>query len=174
MEENLSVENNLIEAPKRSQFLTVLCVLSFVMCGISFLSGIWSIYQSTPETMQQNIEQVRTVNPEMADRMEDQIIEMQSNPYSKVAPYLSLVYTLLSFLGVMMMWNLTKKGFYIYAIAEILPYTGFILMGKNSLSMMGPPGSGGTMIAMAVMVIMVVVDVIFVALYAKNLKDMVK
>ncbi|HRG01039.1 MAG: hypothetical protein U0W65_12020 [Bacteroidia bacterium] len=174
MEENLSVENNLIEAPKRSQFLTVLCVLSFVMCGISFLSGIWSIYQSSPETMQQNIEQVRTVNPEMADRMEDQIIEMQSNPYSKVAPYLSLVYTLLSFLGVMMMWNLTKKGFYIYAIAEILPYTGFILMGKNSLSMMGPPGSGGTMIAMAVMVIMVVVDVIFVALYAKNLKDMVK
>ena len=174
MEENLSLENNLIEAPKRSQFLTILCVLSFVMCGISFLSGIWSIYQSSPETMQQNIEQVRAVNPEMADRMEDQIIEMQSNPYSKVAPYLSLVYTLLSFLGVMMMWNLTKKGFYIYAIAEILPYTGFILMGKNSLSMMGPPGSGGTMIAMAVMVIMVVVDVIFVALYARNLKDMVK
>lgn len=47
-------------------------------------------------------------------------------------------------------------------------------MGKNSLSMMGPPGSGGTMIAMAVMVFMVVVDVIFVALYARNLKDMVK
>lgn len=174
MEENITLENNLNETPKRSQFLTVLCVLSFVMCGISFLSGIWSIYQSSPETMQQNIEQVRAVNPEMADKMEDQIIEMQSNPYSKVAPYLSLVYTLLSFLGVMMMWNLTKKGFYIYAIAEILPYTGFILMGKNSLSMMGPPGSGGTMIAMAVMVIMVVVDVIFVALYAKNLKDMVK
>lgn len=174
MEENINLENNFNEAPKRSQFLTVLCVLSFVMCGISFLSGIWSIYQSSPETMQQNIEQVRTVNPEMADRMEDQIIEMQSNPYSKVAPYLSLVYTLLSFLGVMMMWNLTKKGFYIYAIAEILPYTGFILMGKNSLSMMGPPGSGGTMIAMAVMVFMVVVDVIFVALYARNLKDMVK
>lgn len=174
MEENITLENNFNEAPKRSQFLTVLCVLSFVMCGISFLSGIWSIYQSSPEAMQQNIEQVRTVNPEMADKMEDQIIEMQSNPYSKVAPYLSLVYTLLSFLGVMMMWNLTKKGFYIYAIAEILPYTGFILMGKNSLSMMGPPGSGGTMIAMAVMVIMVVVDVIFVALYAKNLKDMVK
>lgn len=174
MEENITLENNLNETPKRSQFLTVLCVLSFVMCGISFLSGIWSIYQSSPEAMQQNIEQVRAVNPEMADKMEDQIIEMQSNPYSKVAPYLSLVYTLLSFLGVMMMWNLTKKGFYIYAIAEILPYTGFILMGKNSLSMMGPPGSGGTMIAMAVMVIMVVVDVIFVALYAKNLKDMVK
>ena len=174
MEENITLENNLNETPKRSQFLTVLCVLSFVMCGISFLSGIWSIYQSSPETMQQNIEQVRAVNPEMADKMEDQIIEMQSNPYSKVAPYLSLVYTLLSFLGVMMMWNLTKKGFYIYAIAEILPYTGFILMGKNSLSMMGPPGSGGTMSAMAVMVIMVVVDVIFVALYAKNLKDMVK
>lgn len=149
--------------------------LSFVMCGISFLSEIWSIYQSSPETMQQNIEQVRTVNPEMADRMEDQIIEMQSNPYSKVAPYLSLVYTLLSFLGVMMMWNLTKKGFYIYAIAEILPYTGFILMGKNSLSMMGPPGSGGTMIyTHGSYGIYGSCRCYFCSTYARNLKDMVK
>ncbi|MBI3520975.1 MAG: hypothetical protein HY062_16670 [Bacteroidetes bacterium] len=175
MEDNLLLDNNnLIEQPKRSQFLKVLCILSFVMCGISFLSGIWGIYQSTPEAMQKNVEQIRTINPEMADQMENQMIEMQNNPYSKVAPYLGLVYTLLSFLGVMMMWNLTKKGFYIYAIAEILPYTSFIFMGKNSLAMMGPPGGNNTMIAMAILVVMVVVDVIFVALYARNLKEMTK
>lgn len=174
MEENLILENNLTEQPKRSQFLTVLCVLSFIMCAISFLSGIWGIYQSTPEAMQKNIEQVRTVNEEMADRMEDNMIEMQSNPFSKIAPYLGLVYTLVSFLGVLLMWNRTKKGFYIYAIAEILPYTSFILMGKNSLSMMGPPGGNNTAIAMGVLIFMVVVDVVFVALYAKNLKEMDK
>lgn len=174
MEENILLDNNLNQTPQRSQFLKVLCILSFIMCGISFLSGIWSIYQSSPEAMQKNIEQIRTVNPEMADKMEDQFISMQDNPYSKVAPYLAIMYTLLSFLGVMMMWNFVKKGFYIYAIAEILPYTGFVFMGKNSLSMMGPPGSDGTVIAMAMMVIMVVIDVVFVALYAKNLKEMTK
>jgi hypothetical protein len=41
------------------------------------LSGIWGIYQSTPEAMQKNVEQVRAVNEEMADQMEDQMIEMQ-------------------------------------------------------------------------------------------------
>lgn len=174
MEENILLDNNLNQTPQRSQFLKVLCILSFIMCGISFLSGIWSIYQSSPEAMQKNIEQVRTVNPEMADKMEDQFISMQDNPYSKVAPYLAIMYTLLSFLGVMMMWNLVKKGFYIYAIAEILPYTGFVFMGKNSLNMMAPPGSDGTVIAMTMMVIMVVIDVVFVALYAKNLKEMTK
>lgn len=174
MEENLILENNMTEQPKRSQFLTVLCVLSFIMCAISFLSGIWGIYQSTPEAMQKNIEQVRAVNEEMADSMEDQMIEMQSNPFSKIAPYLGLVYTLVSFLGVLLMWNRTKKGFYIYAIAEILPYTSFVLMGKNSLSMMGPPGGNNSAIAMGVLIFMVVVDVVFVALYAKNLKEMDK
>jgi len=174
MEENILIENNPTEQPKRSQFLKVLCILSFIMCGISILSGVWSIYQSTPEAMQKNVEQLRIVNPEMADNLENQMIEMQNNPYNKVAPYLGLVYTLLSFLGVMMMWNLVKKGFYIYAIAEILPYTGFVFMGKNSLSMMGPPGGNNTVIAMIIIVLMVVIDVVFVSLYAKNLKEMTK
>jgi hypothetical protein len=172
MEENLIMEENTIESPKRSQFLRVLCILSFIMCGISFLSGIWGIYQSTPEIMQKNIEQVRSINPEMADKLENQMIEMDNNPFSKIAPYLGLVYTLLSFMGVLLMWNLSKKGFYIYAIAEILPYTSFIFMGKNSLSMMGPPGGNNSTIAMLVLIFMVVIDVTFVALYAKNIKEM--
>lgn len=175
MENNNVLENDVLnEAPKRSEFLKVLCILSFVMCAVSFISGIWGIYQSTPEAMQKNIEQIRTINPEMADQMENQMIDMQNNPFSKITPYLGLVYTLLSFLGVMLMWNLTKKGFYIYAIAEILPYTSFIFMGKNSLSMMGPPGASSSTIAMGVLILMIVIDVIFVALYARNLKEMTK
>lgn len=172
MEENLILEEQVMESPKRSQFLKVLCILSFIMCGISFLSGIWGIYQSTPEAMQKNVEQIRSVNPEMADQMENQFIDMQSNPFSKIAPYLGLVYTLLSFLGVLLMWNLSRKGFYIYAIAEILPYTSFIFMGKNSLSMMGPPGANNSAIAMGVLIFMIVIDVVFVILYAKNLKEL--
>jgi hypothetical protein len=171
---NMILESNPFEEPKRSQFLTVLCILSFIMCGLGLLSGIWGIYQSTPEAMQKNVEQVRAVNEEMADQMEDQMIEMQNNPFSKVAPYLGLVYTLASFLGVLLMWNRTKKGFYIYSIAEILPYSSFIFMGKNSLSMMGPPGGNNAAIAMGFLIFMVVVDIIFVALYAKNLKEMDK
>jgi len=171
MEENQISADFTAQKPKRPQLLTILCILSFVMCGISILSNIWGLYQSQPEVMQKNIEQLRAFNPEMADQMENQILTMAENPYSKIAPYLAFAYTLLSFLGVMMMWNLKKNGFYIYAIAEILPYTGFIFMGKNSLSMMSG-GVGGAGLGMTVMVIMIVIDLVFVGLYAKNLKEM--
>jgi len=175
MEENSEYLQPIPNAsPKRSSFLKVLCILSFVMCGLSFLFGIVGVFQSTPEAMQKNIEQIRLVNPEMADQMENQMIEMDANPYTKVAPYLGLVYTLLSFMGVLLMWNLSKKGFYLYAIAEILPYTSFIFMGKNSLSMMGPPGTNNSVVAMIVVVMMVVIDVVFVSLYAKKLNEMTK
>ena len=175
MEENSEYSQPISNAsPKRSSFLKVLCILSFVMCALSFLFGIIGVFQSTPEAMQKNVEQIRLVNPEMADQMENQMIEMDANPYTKVAPYLGLVYTLLSFMGVLLMWNLSKKGFYLYAIAEILPYTSFIFMGKNSLSMMGPPGANNSVIAMIVVVMMVVIDVVFVSLYAKKLNEMTK
>lgn len=170
MEENLILENNPVEQPKRSQFLTVLCILSFIMCGITFLSGFWGILQSTPEAQQKNIEQFRTINPEMADQMENQMIEMESNPFSKIAPYLGLVYTLLSFLGVMMMWNFSRKGFYIYAIAEILPYSSFIFMNQIAMKIPGLPAGAMTF----VLVFMIVVDVLFVFLYSRNLKEMTK
>ncbi|MES2762226.1 MAG: hypothetical protein V4677_08465 [Bacteroidota bacterium] len=173
MEENLILENNPVEQPKRSQFLKVLCILSFVMCGIMFLLSIWGIYQSTPEAQQKNIEQFRTINPEMADQMEDNMIEMMNNPFAKIKPYLDLVYLFISFLGVMMMWNLKRTGFYVYAIAELLPYTGFLFLGSNALKMMGGPG-GSTTIAMVMMIIMVVLDLAFIIMYSRNLKEMNK
>jgi hypothetical protein len=173
MENILYTENQPGEqAPKRSQFLTVLCVLSFIMCALGIASGIWNIYQSTPEAMQKNVEEVRAVSPEMADQMENNMIEMQGNSFFKVMPYLSLVYTLISFLGVMMMWNRKRTGFYIYGFAELLPYSSFLLLGKSSLKMMGPPGGNSTTFAMIGLALMVLIDLVFVILYSRNLKEM--
>lgn len=174
MENILVTEETTPQAPKRSQFLTVLCVLSFVMCALGFAGGIWKVYQNTPEAMRKNIEYFKAINQEAADQMENNMIEMQSNSFFKVSPYLELVYTLLSFLGVLMMWNFKRTGFYIYAIAEILPYTNFLFMGKNSLNMMGPPGGNSAMFAMIGLVISIAIDLIFVYLYSRNLKEMNK
>ncbi len=175
MENILNTEEATPEKPKRSQFLTVLCVLSFIMCAIAFLLGILRVYQSSPEVMQKAIEQVRTVKPEMADQMENNMIEMQSNSFYKIAPYLDLVYTLISFLAVLMMWNRKRTGFYIYGIAELLPYTRFIFIGASSLKMMGPPGGeNNTTFALIGLIIMLLTDLAFVIMYSRNLKQMTK
>jgi len=164
--------DNPFSKPVRSELLKVLCILSFVMCGVNLLIGVLNIYQSSPEVIAKNIEQISDIKPEMADQMENQMIAMQDNTYAKLAPYLNFVYILISFLSVMMMWNFKKTGFYIYSIAEILPYTAFIFLGKNSMNMMAGAGENMAMAGMVAMVFMVIIDLVFVALYSKCLKEM--
>ena len=164
--------DNPFSKPVRSELLKVLCILSFVMCGVNLLIGVLNIYQSSPEVIAKNIEQIRDIKPEMADQMENQMIAMQDNTYAKLAPYLNFVYILISFLSVMMMWNFKKTGFYIYSIAEILPYTAFIFLGKNSMNMMAGAGENMAMAGMVAMVFMVIIDLVFVVLYSKCLKEM--
>ena len=165
----LDIEN---QKPVRSQLLKVLCILSFVMCGLSLLQGVTRIFQDTPEAKREQIEQIRQIKPDMADTMENEMIAMQENPYFKIAPYLDLIYILLSFLGVIMMWNFNKKGFFIYSIAEILPYTAYLFLGNNTFSMANSIVAGGAKFAMIGIVLMVLVDLIFVGLYAKCTKEM--
>ena len=159
--------------PKRPQLLTVICVLTFIMCGLSLLGCIWNIIQSSPEKMAEGIEQMRAISPEMADQMEQQLIEMQESTYAQVAPYINFIYILLSFLGAFMMWKLKKKGFYIYLAGELLPYIGLIFSGKQAMAMMGSAGGSTAQVAgMAIMVFMVIFDVAFIVMYGVNLKHM--
>ena len=162
-----------MQEPKRPQLLTVICILGFIMCGLGLIGGVWSLIQNTPENMAESIDQMRSFSPEMADKMEENMINMQENVYMQISPYLNFVYLLLSFMGILMMWKLQKKGFYIYLAGEILPYLGFIVAGKETMSMMGSAGGGAGQIAGTVMIVlMLVFDIAFMVMYAVNLKHM--
>lgn len=172
METTLQNDNPFQPAqPARPQFLTVICVLSFIMCALSFVGSVWNIIKDTPENMEQSIEQMRTVSPQMADNLEQMMIEKQNNTYMQISNYLNMVYMLLSFMGVMMMWKLNKKGFYIYLAGELLPYIGFIIAWKPMMAMMS---GGGMMPAIGpiMVVLMLVFDIAFFIMYAVNLKYM--
>lgn len=174
MEDNLILEENSIEKPKRSQFLTVLCVLSFIMCGFKLLTSVYSVYQNSPENMQKSIEQVREINPEMADQMENNMIEMQCNTYLKLSPYFEIIYTLLSFMAVLMMWNLKKSGFYMYSIVEIIPYVSLFFVSAKSITIPGLSASSASSVMVFGTILMILIDLIFVFLYFRNLKEMNK
>jgi len=161
-----------MQEPKRPQLLTVICILSFIMCGISVLSGVWNIIRNTPEHMAESIEQMRSFSPEMADKMEENFAVMQENTFIQISPYLNFVYILLSFMGVLMMWKLQKKGFYIYLAGELLPYIGFIVAGKEMMSVMSMAGGSGEMAGALIVGLMLVFDAAFIIMYAVNLKKM--
>ena len=172
MEDRLILEENNFKTPKRSQFLTILCVLSFVMCGLKLITSVYSVYQNSPAAMQKSIEQVRDINPEMAVQMENNMIEMQSNTYLKLSPYFEIIYTLLSFMAVVMMWNFKKNGFYMYSIVEIIPYISLFFVSSKSISIPGLSSSSATSIMAFGTIVMILIDLVFVYLYFRNLKDM--
>lgn len=174
MEEITNLSETQSNSPKRSQLLTVLCILSFIMCGIKILSSVYSIYQNSPEAMQNSIEQVRAINPEMADQMENNFIEMQNNMYLKLSPYLEVLYTLLSLVAVLMMWNYKKKGFYIYSVAEIIPYISLFFVSTDSISIPGISASSAASVMMFGTIAMILIDLVFVFLYSKNLNELNK
>ncbi len=88
-----SIDNSFEQAmqePKHPQLLTVICILSFIMCGLGLIGGVWQIIQNTPEHMAESIEKMRSFSPEMADKMEENVANMQDNVYMQISPYLIL------------------------------------------------------------------------------------
>ncbi len=159
--------------PARPQFLTIICILSFIMCGLGVISAVYGVVKSSPESIQQSAEDMRKWNPQMADKFEENMMEMQETTYGQISPYLAFVYVILSFLGVIMMWKLNKKGFFIYVAGEILPYLGFIVAGKQSMNMMASMGGGAAQsIGIVVTVLMLLFDIAFIIMYWVNLKHL--
>lgn len=162
-----------IDAGGRPKFLKNLCILSFIWCGVMLFFSVWGMIMNTPENMAERIEQIRPVNPKMADQMEEQMIAMQEDTYMQISQYLGLVYLLGSFLGVLMMWKLNKKGFYIYLVSELLPYTGFLFMaGKGSSFSLSVGGESMKIIGIIFGILAVLIDVAFMVMYWMNLKHM--
>ena len=108
----------------------------------------------------------------MAVQMENNMIEMQSNTYLKLSPYFEIIYTLLSFMAVVMMWNFKKNGFYMYSIVEIIPYISLFFVSSKSISIPGLSSSSATSIMAFGTIVMILIDLVFVYLYFRNLKDM--
>jgi len=76
---------------------------------------------------------------------------------------MGLASTIVSAIGVIMMWQLRKAGFIVYAISELA--SNFIGMGMD----MGKLDKG-----MGSVIFWVIIDLIFIAMYFVNLKHMKK
>jgi hypothetical protein len=154
--------------PKRPRFLTVLCVFSFVCVGIAIAFAIFNEVYNTPENMRENLEKVRERSPAQAQQMEKAIEMRENTTWGKVQNFVFILIELVSLLGVVMMFNLKRMGFYIYAAIEILPYS-MMFFGDGSADFGGSKGSN-----IVFGVIFLLIDLGFVVMYAMNLKHLKK
>lgn len=171
--ENLEFGEQL-QAPKKPQFLTILCILSFICCGFLFIATVYGIIMNTPENQMENIERMREFSPAGADKMEQALLEQQNSVMGQIQPYLNLLFILLSFLGVLQMFNLKKMGFYIYTFAELFPmvlmfFSSKEMVGMLKLSMGEESGETAAYLGIAIVLFF---DLAFVVMYGLNLKHM--
>jgi len=109
----------------------------------------------------------------MAEQMEDQLLAQQDSIMYKVQNYISILFLIGSFLGVIQMWNLKRTGFLIYTAAELIPYLFMIAGGKEMMQAFGSMGGGGMeALAFGTVILMFIFDAAFVIMYAVNRKYM--
>lgn len=160
MENILYTENQPAEAaPKRPQFLTVLCILTYIGSALAFISGIYTFF-----TVEASAAMFENMNMEGADPtgMMGAAHEAMRLAVANKIPNLlvATICSLLCVIGAMQMWKLKKTGYYIYIAGEIIPpIAAFVLGGGGMLGSMG--AAVGLIIA-----------IVWIVLYGLNLKHM--
>lgn len=141
------MENPFNAEKTRPTFLTVLCILTFIGSGFSLLSSLMSMLTSKVASssgimsmwmnaMNQSMEEI----PEPVVKMIESGMEI-ANKAVEHGVAIGLTNTVLygaSIFGAVMMYNLNKKGFYLYLAAQImLLCVNPIFLGFNVFVVLG-------------------------------------
>lgn len=153
--------------PKRTTFITVLCVLTFLGSAYGILSGFLA-YSKGPEITtkakanmekQKNNPEARKMNPQEQKMQEKFAVFLDAEKLQKNA-IASIVANVITFLGGFLMFRMNRIGFWIYVVGTV---TGVIapifIFGQDSLAGLFSFGTG-------------FVGLIFIVMYAFNLRDM--
>lgn len=175
------MENNLydyeMEPEKRSTFLTWLCILTFIGSGWAIVSSIWSYTaahktatvfsgnfsaEKKDSTLQNDTTHVtmKENHSPFGSKMKASLSKIFKEDNIRKAAIGGLIAALLTLSGALLMWQLKRKGFYLYiagvAISIFVPFYVF----------------GNDMIAVGASSFTNFFGLIFIALYALNLKSL--
>lgn len=172
MENNTEFTND-VKPIGRPQLLSVTCVLTWACCALLLISSLSGLITQSPEKQQEQIEQMRRLSPEAADKLEAAMAD-EGGSKKILTTLLNILAIALCAFGAVQMWNLKQTGFYFYLVGEVLPYIGLLISGTGAMSAVASMagGMGGAIIGV-VITLMVIFDVVFIVLYAINLKYMV-
>ena len=161
MESNILMESQqpVSAAPKRPQFLTVLCILTFIGSGLAFIGAIWGYFSiKASATLLENMGSAEGDNYGMMSGMQETMLKAVENAVPNLI--IGLVCSLLCLYGALQMWKLRRMGFFVYCIGEITPAISAFFLGGGGLI-----GSAGAIFGL-------LIAVVWIVLYAVNLKHM--
>lgn len=153
----------------RPTFLTILCLLTFM----SSVSGLWTQSERlwnpgiTADKTRETFEAVReglerqgpTAEAKTMDQMFEAVIEQTTADSIKTGAIIMLIFESLSLYAAYLMWNLQRKGFYLYLAGVGVAFAAPLLLIGGWL---------GVITAMAG----IFLSVFMLIMYAFNLKHM--
>lgn len=155
MENNeFSQEPIVSESVKRPDFLSILCVLSFIWSGFVLLCLLFCLFFSgllfnLMEKMLMGADGMPTLDVAQQQAIQS-IINLGKGSFAAIIA-ISMIGYMTSLLGVFKMWRMQKWGFYIYTIVNGIGIVFNLLSGAY---------------------FMLMISVAFIVMYAMNLKHM--
>ena len=157
---------------QRPTFLLVLCILTFIGSGWGTLSNLFSVFTAglTDSSMQMehyssmlNSMDQGAGSAVLSDILNSTMASLQATfVHAREIAVVSLVLSVISLLGAILMFQLRRLGFYLYTAAQILAL--FVL----------PYFAGFSMYVGMVMFFSGLISLLFIILYAVNLKYMTR
>ncbi|WP_019988060.1 hypothetical protein [Rudanella lutea] len=125
--------------PKRSDFLTLLCILTFMSCGIGLIDSATSYTRTADVARTQRIERPRVVDPNKPpEYFEDRSNSDDPIPGDpeEIRPLAasSFVYNLITLIGAVLMFFGRRLGFFVYVAGVLVGIIAPIaLLGFSAL-----------------------------------------
>ena len=169
MENPFEEQQNKLQRPT---FLLVLCILTFIGSGWGTLSNLFSVFTAGLTDSSMQMEHYSSMlngmdqgagSAVLSDILNSTMASLQATfVHAREIAVVSLVLSVISLLGAILMFQLRRLGFYLYTAAQILAL--FVL----------PYFAGFSMYVGMVMFFSGLISLLFIILYAVNLKYMTR
>jgi len=169
---NETIDTQEFKTPSRPTFLTVLCILTFVVSGYFFVQSIIGIFANQAmdtaafnEVSEQLYESMDEMDGEQQQFMQGFIDALQVTMNSAIENAVSLgifemLASALGIFGAVLMFKLNKKGYYLYILAKVIGVVApLFIIGAN-------------MLTISLYGFIAFIGILFIILYGVNVKYM--
>lgn len=153
----------------RPTFLTVVCIISYVLLGWSILNGLTgAIFGRMTSAVEPVVKKIIERDVDLGDvplgirsLVEDSFdVAYKAMEHATTISLLNLLLSVIALFGVILMWQLKKTGFYLYTGSKIfILLVPIIFLGFNFITFIAISTSG-------------LFALVFIILFAVNLKHM--
>ncbi len=168
----METPNAVAEKKKRPQFLTVLCILTFLGSGFGLINALTNyvnadvLVEFAKEAIDQSKDKVANeLEPGKGKKLAEQMISgasaMTSPEKLKQNYLLTIISNLITLGGALMMFRQKRVGFWIYVVGMVvLVATPVVIFGA------------GNLLSLGLMIGFAVIGILFIVLYSFNLKHL--